>query len=87
MTTLERSARDLGFQLVETPGDVVLVTSGPGLVMMMMDLLADHGLFAASPHESRDSCRWHPRTARHLRGGWDLFRTLAMGRTGSCTCI
>ena len=48
MTALERSARDLGFQLVETPGDVVLVTSGAGLAMMMMDLLADHGLAAAS---------------------------------------
>ncbi len=48
MTALERSARELGFQLVETPGDVVLVTSGAGLAMMMMDLLADHGLRAAS---------------------------------------
>jgi succinyl-CoA synthetase beta subunit len=48
MTVLERSARDLGFRLVETPGDVVLVTSGAGLAMMMMDLLADHGLRAAS---------------------------------------
>ena len=48
MTALERSARDLGFQLVETGGNVVLVTSGAGLAMMMMDLLADHGLSAAS---------------------------------------
>jgi succinyl-CoA synthetase beta subunit len=48
MTGLERTARDLGFQLVETKGDVVLVTSGAGLAMMMMDLLADHGLAAAS---------------------------------------
>jgi len=48
MTPLERSARELGFQLVETEGDVVLVTSGAGLAMMMMDLLADHGLRAAS---------------------------------------
>jgi succinyl-CoA synthetase beta subunit len=48
MTALERTARDLGFQLVETAGDVVLVTSGAGLAMMMMDLLADHGLRAAS---------------------------------------
>ena len=48
MTAFERSARDLGFQLVETDGDVVLVTSGAGLAMMMMDLLADHGLRAAS---------------------------------------
>jgi len=48
MTPPERSARDLGFQLVETAGDVVLVTSGAGLAMMMMDLLADHGLRAAT---------------------------------------
>jgi succinyl-CoA synthetase beta subunit len=48
MTALERSARGLGFQLVETPGNVVLVTSGAGLAMMMMDLLADHGLRAAT---------------------------------------
>jgi succinyl-CoA synthetase beta subunit len=48
MTALERAARDLGFQLVEIDGDVVLVTSGAGLAMMMMDLLADHGLRAAS---------------------------------------
>lgn len=48
MTALERTARGLGFQLVETDGDVVLVTSGAGLAMMMMDLLADHGLRAAS---------------------------------------
>jgi succinyl-CoA synthetase beta subunit len=48
MTGQERAARDLGFQLVETSGDVVLVTSGAGLAMMMMDLLADHGLRAAS---------------------------------------
>jgi succinyl-CoA synthetase beta subunit len=48
MTALEQSARDLGFQLVETEGDVVLVTSGAGLAMMMMDLLAEHGLRAAS---------------------------------------
>jgi succinyl-CoA synthetase beta subunit len=48
LTRLERAARDLGFQLVETEGNVVLVTSGAGLAMMMMDLLADHGLRAAS---------------------------------------
>jgi succinyl-CoA synthetase beta subunit len=48
LTGLERSARDLGFQLVETGGNVVLVTSGAGLAMVMMDLLADHGLQAAS---------------------------------------
>ena len=48
LTKLEREARDLGFQLVETNGDVALVTSGAGLGMMMMDLIADHGMRAAS---------------------------------------
>ena len=47
LTPLERKARDLGFQLVEMDGDVALVTSGAGLGMMMIDLLADHGLTAA----------------------------------------
>ena len=47
MTELERNARDLGFHLVEIDGDVALVTAGAGLGMMMMDLLADHGLTAA----------------------------------------
>jgi succinyl-CoA synthetase beta subunit len=47
MTPLERRARDLGFQLVEIDGDVALVTAGAGLGMMMIDLLADHGLRAA----------------------------------------
>jgi succinyl-CoA synthetase beta subunit len=47
LTPLERSARELGFHLVEMEGDVALVTAGAGLGMMMMDLLADHGLEAA----------------------------------------
>src|SRR5262245_22270457 len=47
MTPLEREARSLGFHLVETDGDVALVTAGAGLGMMMMDLLADHGMRAA----------------------------------------
>jgi succinyl-CoA synthetase beta subunit len=48
LTKLERQAQALGFQLVETEGDVVLVTSGAGLGMMMMDLIGDHGMRAAS---------------------------------------
>jgi succinyl-CoA synthetase beta subunit len=48
MTKLECEAQALGFQLVETDGDVVLVTSGAGLGMMMMDLIGDHGMRAAS---------------------------------------
>jgi succinyl-CoA synthetase beta subunit len=47
MTGLERTARDLGFHLVEADGNVALVTAGAGLGMMMMDLLADYGLAAA----------------------------------------
>ena len=47
LTALEREARELGFHLVELDGDVALVTAGAGLGMMMMDLLADHGLRAA----------------------------------------
>ena len=53
MTPLEREARDLGFHLVETDGDVALVTAGAGLGMMMMDLLADHGLRAACFMDNR----------------------------------
>ena len=48
LSALERNARELGFQFVEIEGDVALVTSGAGLGMMMIDLLADHGLRAAS---------------------------------------
>jgi succinyl-CoA synthetase beta subunit len=48
MTKLERDAQALGFHLVETDGDVVLVSSGAGLGMMMMDLIGDHGMRAAS---------------------------------------
>jgi succinyl-CoA synthetase beta subunit len=47
LTALERNARELGFQFVEIDGDIALVTSGAGLGMMMIDLLADHGLRAA----------------------------------------
>jgi succinyl-CoA synthetase beta subunit len=48
LTPLERQARQRGFALVEMPGDVALVSAGAGLGMQLMDLLADHGLCAAS---------------------------------------
>ena len=48
LSVLEREAHDLGFQLVEMEGDVALITSGAGLGMMMIDLLAEQGLTAAS---------------------------------------
>jgi succinyl-CoA synthetase beta subunit len=47
LTPLERRARADGYALVEMPGDVALVSSGAGLGMFLMDLLADHGLRAA----------------------------------------
>jgi succinyl-CoA synthetase beta subunit len=47
LTPLERQARADGFALVEMPGDVALVSSGAGLGMFLMDLLADNGLRAA----------------------------------------
>ena len=72
MTAHERAARNLGFQLVETPGDVVLVTSGAGLAMMMMDLLADHGLRAAS---FMDNLRGAPDDTMNER--LQIARTLA----------
>lgn len=47
LTPLERQARDAGFQLVELPGTVAMVTAGAGLGMLMLDLLADAGCPAA----------------------------------------
>ena len=65
LTPIERSARDLGFQLVETSGDIVLVTSGAGLAMMMMDLLADHGFRAASFMDNLRGAPDETMTERH----------------------
>jgi succinyl-CoA synthetase beta subunit len=47
LSPLERGARSQGFTLVEMPGDVALVSAGAGLGMLLVDLLADHGLRAA----------------------------------------
>lgn len=47
LTPLERRARAEGFALVEMPGDVAVVSAGAGLGMLLLDLLADHGLRAA----------------------------------------
>lgn len=53
LTALERQARAQGFTLVEMPGDVALVSAGAGLGMFLVDLLADHGLTAASFMDNR----------------------------------
>ncbi|MBR0641494.1 ATP-grasp domain-containing protein [Plastoroseomonas hellenica] len=53
LTPLERRARAQGFTLVEMPGDVALVSAGAGLGMFLVDLLADHGLAAASFMDNR----------------------------------
>lgn len=53
LSLLERQARAQGFTLVEMPGDVALVSAGAGLGMFLVDLLADHGLAAASFMDNR----------------------------------
>jgi len=53
LSPLEREARSRGFTLVEMPGDVALISAGAGLGMLLVDLLADHGLSAASFMDNR----------------------------------
>lgn len=48
LSDYEREARDKNFVLVQSPGDVVLVTAGAGLGMMVSDLLQDAGFKAAT---------------------------------------
>ena len=48
LSPTEREARDKGFVLVQSPGDVVLITAGAGLGMMVSDLLGDAGFRAAT---------------------------------------
>jgi len=53
LSPAEREAHARGFTLVEMPGDVALVSAGAGLGMFLVDLLADHGLRAASFMDNR----------------------------------
>lgn len=71
LTPLERRARDRGFALVEMPGDVAVVSAGAGLGMLLMDLLADHGLRAAC---FMDNLRGGPAetTEARLEAAFDL---------------
>jgi len=48
LSDYEREARENHFVLVQSPGDVVLVTAGAGLGMMVSDLLQDAGFKAAT---------------------------------------
>lgn len=71
LTPLERRARGRGFALVEMPGDVAVVSAGAGLGMLLMDLLADHGLRAAC---FMDNLRGGPAetTEARLEAAFDL---------------
>ena len=48
LSDYEHEAREKNFILVQSPGDVVLVTAGAGLGMMVSDLLQDAGFKAAT---------------------------------------
>ncbi|UFN47908.1 hypothetical protein LPC08_18085 [Roseomonas sp. OT10] len=71
LTPLERRARDRGFAFVEMPGNVAVVSAGAGLGMLLMDLLADHGLRAAC---FMDNLRGGPAetTEARLEAAFDL---------------
>jgi succinyl-CoA synthetase beta subunit len=71
LSPLERRAQLAGFTLVEMPGDVALVSAGAGLGMFLTDLLADHGLSAAS---FMDNARGGPAetTEARLEAAFDL---------------
>ena len=47
-TALENRAAEAGVTFVEMDGDVALFTSGAGLGMALLDLVADHGMRAAN---------------------------------------
>lgn len=70
---LEREAARQGFTLVEMPGDVVLITAGAGLGMMMVDLLADSGYRAATFTDNSVTNRADT-TEERLTLGFELAR-------------
>jgi succinyl-CoA synthetase beta subunit len=67
----ECRARDAGYVLVQSPGDVVLITAGAGLGMMVADLLADSGFKAATFFDNASGARGETAEAR-LEMAWKL---------------
>lgn len=73
LTANERSAQRAGYVLVETPGDVVLLTAGAGLGMLCADLLAQAGFQSASFFDNAANARDDTAEAR-LDMAWSLAR-------------
>ncbi|ESR23002.1 ATP-grasp domain-containing protein [Lutibaculum baratangense] len=71
LSPAEREARERGFQLVEMPGDVVLVSAGAGLGMLCADLLMDAGFRAGTFFENAAATRGDTTEAR-LDLAWRL---------------
>jgi len=71
LSQAERHARELGYVLVQSPGDVVLITAGAGLGMMVSDLLADAGFKAATFFDNASGVRGETAEAR-LKMAWKL---------------
>lgn len=74
LSPAEREARDTGYILVQSPGDVVLITAGAGLGMMVSDLLADAGFSAASFFDNASGARGETADAR-LDMAWRLAQS------------
>lgn len=73
MDDLQRRAEAGGFTYVGLPGSVVMITAGAGLGMMMMDLLADAGMGAATFFENAVTNRGDT-SADRLRIAFDRAR-------------
>tara|TARA_A100001391_G_scaffold37386_1_gene20542 strand:+ start:40928 stop:42094 length:1167 start_codon:yes stop_codon:yes gene_type:complete len=71
LSPAERQARESGYVLVQSPGDVVLITAGAGLGMMVSDLLADAGFKAATFFDNASGTRGETAEAR-LEMAWKL---------------
>ncbi|TRW94583.1 hypothetical protein FNJ84_18995 [Paracoccus sp. M683] len=72
-STAEREAQDGGYTLVQSPGDVVVLSAGAGLGMMIADLLDDAGFAAASFFDNASGARGDTADAR-LDMAWNLAR-------------
>lgn len=71
LSPAEREAREAGYVLIQSPGDVVLITAGAGLGMMVSDLLADAGFKAATFFDNAGGARGETADAR-LEMAWRL---------------
>lgn len=73
LSPAELEARSKGFILVQSPGNVALITAGAGLGMLTADLLADSGFKAATFFDNAAGARGDTAEAR-LDLAWRLAR-------------